>query len=73
MLLENNTKNVINLIKMCDDLCNEKKLILLIQLFECFEFKTNCGRKNIIDVLKNILNDLNQDYNKTIINFSKYK
>lgn len=73
MLLESNTKKVISLIKMYEDLCDEKKLILLIHLFENLEFKTDYEIKNIIDLLKNILIKLNQDYSKTITNFSKYK
>ena len=73
MLLENNTKNIIDLIKMYERLNEEKKLLLLIHLFEKIEFKTDYEIRKIIDILKYVLKNLNQNYDKTIINFSKYK
>lgn len=73
MLLENNTKNVVNLFKLYEEFHKEKKLILLINLFENLKFKTDFETKNIVSLLKRVLEKINQNYNKTIINFSKYK
>lgn len=73
MLLKNNSKNVIDLIKMYERLNNQKKLMLLIHLFEKLDFKTVYEIEGIIDILKFVLNNLNQYCDKTIINFSKNK
>jgi len=73
MLLDNNTKKVIDLINMFDDLKNIDKIRLAIYLLENKNFDINFNVKDIIILLKEILNKLDPSYSKTIVNFSKYK
>ena len=72
MLLENNTKKVIDLIKMYDELRNTDKLKLVINILENKLFNINLEVGNIITQLKEILNNLDPNYMRTITNFSKY-
>ena len=69
MLLDNNTKKVINLINNFDTLSNIDKLRLSIYILENKNFNT----RDIIILLKKVLSNLDSNYHKTIINFSKYK
>lgn len=69
MLLDNNTKKVINLINDFDTLSNIDKLKLSIYILENKNFNT----RDIIILLKKVLSNLDSNYHKTIINFSKYK
>lgn len=73
MLLDNNTKKVIDLLSMFDDLKNIDKIRLAIYLLENKNFDINFNIKNMIILLKEILNKLDPDYSKTIVNFAKYK
>ena len=73
MLLENNSKKVIDLIKEIDLLSNVDKIRLAIIIFERPYITINFDIDNIITTLKDILKVLDPEYTKTIINFSKYK
>ncbi len=73
MLLDNNTKKVINLMNNFDTLNNIDKLRLSIYILENKNFNINFNTRNIIILLKKVLSNLDSNYGKTIINFSKYK
>ena len=73
MLLDSNTKKVIDLVNMFDDLKNIDKIRLAIYLLENENFDINFNIKDIIILLKEVLNKLNPSYSKTIVNFAKYK
>ena len=73
MLLDNNTKKVINLINNFDTLNNIDKLRLSICILENKNFNINFNTRDIIILLKKVLSNLDSNYHKTIINFSKYK
>ena len=73
MLLENNTKKVINLINNIDTLNNVDKLRLSIYILENKNFNINFNTRDIIILLKDVLSKLDSNYRKTIINFSIYK
>lgn len=72
MLLENNTKNVIDLIKMYDELRNTDKLKLAINILENKSFNINLEVEDIVAQLNEVLNNLDSNYMRTITNFSKY-
>lgn len=73
MLLDSNTNKVIDLIDMFDSLKNIDKIKLAIYLLENKNFEINFNVKDIIIFLKEVLNKLDSNYSKTIVNFSKYK
>ena len=73
MLLDNNTKKVINLLDMYDNLSNIDKIRLAIYLLENKNFDINFNIKDMIILLKEVLNKLDPSYSKTIVNFAKYK
>ena len=73
MLLDSNTKKVMELIKMYDDLKNIDKVRLAIYLLENKNFDINFNVKDMIILLKEVLNKLDPSYSKSIVNFSKYK
>ncbi len=73
MLLDNNTKKVINLINNFDNLNNIDKLRLSIYILENKNFNINFNTRDIIILLKEVLSKLDSNYHKTIINFSKHK
>ena len=73
MLLDNNTKMVINLINNFYKLNNIDKLRLSIYILENKNFTVNFNTRDIIILLKEVLSKLDSNYGKTIINFSKYK
>ena len=73
MLLDSNTKNVIVLLNMFDNLKNIDKIRLAIYLLENKEFDINFNIKDMIILFKEILNKLDPNYSKTIVNFAKYK
>ena len=73
MLLDNNTKKVINLINNFDTLNNIDKLRLSIYILENKNFDVNFNTRDIIILLKEVLSKLDSNYHKTIINFSKHK
>ena len=73
MLLDNNTKKVFDLIDMYDNLNNVDKVRLAIYLLENKNFYINFNIKDIIILLKEVLNKLDPSYSKNIVNFAKYK
>lgn len=73
MLLDNNTKKVINLINDFDTLSNIDKLKLSIYILENKNFDVNFNTRDIIILLKKVLSNLDSNYGKNIVNFSKYK
>lgn len=73
MLLDNNTKKVIDLLDMYDNLSNIDKIRLAIYLLENKNFDINFNIKDMIILLKEVLNKLDPSYSKTIVNFAKYK
>ncbi len=73
MLLDNNTKKVFDLIDMYDNLNNVDKVRLAIYLLENKNFYINFNIKDIIILLKEVLNKLNSSNSKNIVNFAKYK
>ena len=73
MLLDNNTEKVINLLDMYDNLSNIDKIRLAIYLLENKNFDINFNIKDMIILLKEVLNKLDSSYSKTIVNFAKYK
>ena len=77
MLLDNNTDKVIDLLDMYHNLSNTHKIKLAIYLLENknfdINFNINFNIKDIIILLKEVLNKLDPSYSKTIVNFAKYK
>ena len=73
MLLDNNTEKVTRLLDMYDNLSNIDKVRLAIYLLENKEFEINFNVKDMIILLKEVLNKLEPSYSKTIVNFAKYK
>ena len=73
MLLDNNTDKVTSLLDMYDNLSNTHKIRLAIYLLENKNFDINFNIKDMIILLKEILNKLDPSYSKTIVNFAKYK
>ena len=73
MLLDNNTKKVINLINNFDTLNNIDKLRLSIYILENKNFNINFNTRDMIILLKEVLSNLDSNYGKTIVNFSRYK
>ena len=73
MLLENNTKKVIDLIHQFDNLSDIDKVRLAIYLLENKNFSVDFNVRDIIILLKQVLSILDSDYTKVITNFSKYK
>ena len=72
MLLDNNTKKVFDLIDMYDNLNNVDKVRLAIYLLENKNFYINFNIKDIIILLKEVLNKLDSSNSKNIVNFAKY-
>lgn len=73
MLLDNNTDKVIDLLDMYDNLSNIDKIRLAIYLLKNENFDINFNIKDMIILLKEVLNKLDPSYSKTIVNFAKYK
>lgn len=73
MLLDSNTKKVIDLVNMFDDLKNIDKIRLAIYLLENKDFDINFNTKDMIILLKEVLNKLDPSYSKIMVNFAKYK
>ena len=73
MLLESNTKKVIDLIHQFDNLSDIDKVRLAIYLLENKNFSVDFNVRDIIILLKQVLSILDQNYTKVITNFSKYK
>lgn len=73
MLLENNTKKVIDLIHQFDNLSDIDKVRLAIYLLENNNFNVDFNVRDMIILLKQVLSNLDPSYTKVITNFSKYK
>ena len=73
MLLESNTKKVIELLHQFDMLSNIDKVRLALYLTENKNFNINFNMRDIIILLKQILTILDYKNSKKIINFSIYK
>ena len=73
MLLSNNTKIVIDLLEIFDDLKDIDKIRLTIHLLENKNFNTDFNVRDMIILLKQVLSALDPSYTKVITNFSKYK
>ena len=58
---------------MYDNLSNTHKIRLAIYLLENKNININFNTKDLIILLKEVLNKLDPSYSKTIINFAKYK
>ena len=73
MLLENNSKKVIDLIHQFDNLSDIDKVRLAIYLLENKYFNVDFNIEDMINTLKSILDKLDSNYTKVITNFNKYK
>lgn len=73
MLLSDNTKRVIELLEMFDDLKDIDKVRLAIYLLENKNFSVDFNIGDMIILLKQVLGVLDPNYTKVITNFSKYK
>lgn len=73
MLLDKNSKKVIDLIQKYDNLSDIDKIRLAIHLLENKNFNVDFNVRDMIILLKQVLNVLDPNYTKVITNFSKYK
>lgn len=73
MLLESNTKKVIDLIHQFDNLSDIDKVRLAIYLLENKNFNVDFNVRDMIILLKQTLSILAPNYTKVITNFTKYK
>lgn len=73
MLLDSNTNKVIDLLDKFDNLKNIDKIRLAIYLLENKNFDINFNIKDMIILLKEVLNKLDPNYSKNIVNFAKNK
>ena len=73
MLLDKNSKKVIDLIQKYDNLSDIDKIRLAIYLLENKNFNIDFNVRDMIILLKQILSILDPNYTKVITNFSKYK
>ena len=73
MLLDKNSEKVIDLIQKYDNLSDIDKIRLAIYLLENKNFNVNFNVRDMIILLKQVLNVLDPNYTKVITNFSKYK
>ena len=73
MLLDKNSKKVIDLIQKYDNLSDIDKIRLAIHLLENKNFSVDFNVRDMIILLKQVLGILDPSYTKVITNFSKYK
>ena len=73
MLLDKNSKKVIDLIQKYDNLSDIDKIRLAIYLLENKNFNVDFNVRDMIVLLKQVLSLLDPNYTKVITNFSKYK
>ena len=73
MLLDKNSQKVIDLIQKYDNLSDIDKIKLSIYLLENKNFNVDFNVRDMIILLKQVLNVLDPNYTKVITNFSKYK
>ena len=72
MLLDD-TERVMDLVDNIDDLKGIDKIRLAIHILENLGFKTDYDIDSFIILLKEVLEQLDPNYNKVITNFAKYK
>ena len=72
-MLSDNTKRVIDLLEMFDNLKDIDKIRLAIYLLENKNFSVDFNIGDMIILLKQVLSVLDPNYTKVITNFSKYK
>ena len=70
MLLENNSKKLIDLIYQFDKLGDIDKVRLAIYLLENKNFDTDFNIRDMIILLKEILSKLDLNYKNTLANFN---
>ena len=73
MLLDKNSKKVIDLIQKYDNLSDIDKIRLAIYLLENKNFNVNFNVRDMIILLKQVFSALDPSYTKDVTNFSKYK
>ena len=73
MLLDKNSRKVIDLIQKYDNLSDIDKIRLAIYLLENKNFSIDFNIRDMIILLKQVLSILDPNYTKVITNFSKYK
>ena len=73
MLLDKNSKKVIDLIQKYDNLSDIDKIRLAIYLLENKNFNVDFNVRDMIILLKQVLSILAPNYTKVTTNFSKYK
>ena len=73
MLLDKNSKKVIDLIQKYDNLSDIDKIRLAIYLIENKNFNVDFNVRDMIILLKQVLSALDPSYTKVVTNFSKYK
>lgn len=73
MLLDSNTRKVIELMQSFDNLDKVDKIRLALYIMENKRFSIDFNIEEIINLLKVILSKLDNNYNKVITNFSNYK
>lgn len=73
MLLDKNSKKVIDLIQKYDNLSDIDKIRLAIYLIENKNSNVDFNVRDMIILLKQVLSVLDPSYTKVITNFSKYK
>lgn len=72
MLFDSNTKKVMNLVDMVDDLKGIDKIRLALHILEENYFSTEYD-ETFIKLLKDVLEQLDPESKKVITNFAKYK
>lgn len=73
MLLDNNTKKVVDLAQMVDNLNDIDKIRLAIHIFENLGFATDSDIESILKLLQEVLDIIEPNSKNVITNFSKYK
>ncbi len=73
MLLSNNMEKVVKLVKDVDFLKGVDKVRLAIHILEDLGFKTDYNINSFILLLKEVLEQLDPNYNKVITNFALYQ
>ena len=72
MLLSDNTEKVIKLIDMFDNLNNVDKVRLGVHILDDLGFNSNYDVQKFIILLQDVLEVLDPNSKKVIVNFSKY-
>lgn len=73
MLLKDNSKKVIEMLNWFDELNDLEKIRLSINVLESSYTNIDVNKNEVTDLLKKVLNILDEASITTIVNFSKYK